>query len=632
LHFTGTLSMPDRSSSRSTSRLNRWLGLALVVSTLALLGWLGWRAVRTGLYARAALDDLDRLQAVMAKPSLSALPQAQTDLASLQTHLIEAQAAGRPFLSIAPAFGWTPRWGPDLVAAPHLVEMTVEVATAGRVASDALAPVGQLLEDGGGLDALPKALEMLVAAQPALAEAGDRLERAAEIRAALPPLSEPRLLRQLDKVDRLLPLAQEALALAEAAPALLGADRPRTYLLLAQNSDELRATGGFISGAGHVTIDRGKLTDLVLTDSYAVDNWEQPHPEPPAALRKYMAADLWVLRDSNWSPDFPTAADVARALYAQDRGVETDGAIALDLEAVRSLVGAVGPLQVPSIAEPVTGENALSWMKTAWESPAGGSTDAGTGGTEWWKKRKDFMGEIVKAALAKVEAGADFDPVAMARALYGGLDTRHIQVAVDDPTLAPLLAERGWDGGVRPPASSDFLFVVDSNVGFNKANQFVRQALDYTVRKGGGGLEATLTISYTHTAPATADLVCDRNAYGPNYQDLAARCYWDFVRVYVPGGSELLASDGLNGVTVEPGERGTAVLTGDLVLQPGKDHVVTLRYRLPGATPTQPYRLYARKQAGTPGWPLAIRFGDCHEETTLTTDFRFQCPPAGTAQ
>ena len=60
-----------------------------------------------------------------------------------------------------------------------------------------------------------------------------------------------------------------------------------------------------------------------------------------------MGADLLLLRDSNWSPDFPTSALVARALYAQDRGIDTDGAIALDMEAVRLLVEALGPLQMP---------------------------------------------------------------------------------------------------------------------------------------------------------------------------------------------------------------------------------------------------------------------------------------------
>ena len=31
--------------------LRRWLAVALVVTTLALVGWLVWRAVRTGIYA-----------------------------------------------------------------------------------------------------------------------------------------------------------------------------------------------------------------------------------------------------------------------------------------------------------------------------------------------------------------------------------------------------------------------------------------------------------------------------------------------------------------------------------------------------------------------------------------------------
>ena len=412
------------------------------------------------------------------------------------------------------------------------------------------------LGGGGGLDALPQAIDGLAGAQPALAEAATRLSRAAEMRTASPPLAEPRLQRLLDKLDKLLPLAKDALSLAQAAPALLGADGPRTYLLLAQNNDELRATGGFISGAGHVTIDQGRITDLVLKDSYAVDNWEQPHPEPPAALRKYMAADLWVLRDTNWSPDFPTSADVARALYAQDQGVITDGAIALDLEAVRALVGAVGPLQVPGVAEPVTGDNALQWMKAAWQSPTGATAgpDAGGGGDAWWSKRKDFMGELVKAALSKVQGGGGLDAVALGRALYGSLGARHLQVAVDDPTVSAVLAQRGWDGGLRPPDASDFLLVVDSNVGFNKANLVVQQALDYEVAASADGPEATLTVTYTHGGPANAEPVCDRSPrYGATYADMAARCYWDYLRVYVPPGSELLGSEGLESVATEPG-------------------------------------------------------------------------------
>jgi hypothetical protein len=624
------ISATPQSAVARPSRLNRWLAVALVVSLLALLGWLGWRAVRAGLYARAALDDLDRLQAVMAEPSLDALPRAQADIASLQTHLSEARAAARPFLRLAPLFGWMPRVGRDLAQAPQLLDIAVEVSTAGRLAVDALAPVAELARAGAGLDALPQAVAVLEAAGPALAEAEVRMARAEALRASMTPLTEPRLARQLERIDPLLPLARDALKLARVAPALLGADGPRTYLLLAQNSDELRATGGFISGAGHLTVDRGKLVDLTLKDSYAVDNWEQPKPLAPSALKKHMAADLWVLRDANWSPDFTEAADVARALYAQDQGVMTDGAIALDLEAVRLLVGAVGPLTVTGVDEPVTGENALEWMKRAWESPAGATAgpESGGGGEAWWAKRKDFMGELVKVALAKVQAGgaADLDLTAVGRAVYAALDGRHLQVALDDPTARALFAERGWDGGLRPGAGEDFLAVIDTNVGFNKANLFVRQRIDYRVDRDAQGLLATATITWEHTAPAGDETVCDRNAgYGPTYEDLARRCYWNYLRVYAPGGSELLEASGLNDAAAEAAERGTTSFTGDFTLKPGETHAVTLRYRLPDSVGTTPYWLLARKQAGAAAVPLTVTAGACREETALAQDIRFEC-------
>ncbi len=42
-----------------------------------------------------------------------------------------------------------------------------------------------------------------------------------------------------------------------------------------------------------------------------------------------MGIDLWVFRDSNWSPDFPTAARQAVALYRPGQPVSVDGVVAL---------------------------------------------------------------------------------------------------------------------------------------------------------------------------------------------------------------------------------------------------------------------------------------------------------------
>ena len=607
------------------------LALVIVLFVLvALIAWLGVSGWRAASQARLALADLDRLQAALADPQVAAVPTVAADLAALEAHLVATRSAARPFLWVAPRLGWLPRVGEEAVAAPVLLDMAVEVAGAGRQAVDALAPVTAALAGDASMGAMPQIVAGLAAAAPALAESNARLTQAAALRQQVQGPLHPRLEGLLAQVDQLLPLAQTGLQAAQVAPALLGQDGPRTYLILAQNNHELRPTGGFISGAGFVRLAGGQITELKLTDSYSVDNWQQPHPPAPRPLSEQMGAQLLTLRDSNWSPDFPETADVARALYAQDQGVPTDGVIALDLEAVRLLVGALGPLQIEGVSEPVTGENAIAWMERQWAAPSASEATVESGAAEWWTKRKDFMGELVGAALARLEGGAtgggDLDATALARAVLQMLEGRHLQISVDDPALTKLLIERGWDGGLRPPADSDFLAVVDANVGFNKANAAVQPAIDYRVVEAGGGLVATATITFTHTAPPGKEQVCDRTPrYGESYVEMVQRCYWSYLRIYAPGGSELLETSGLKKPLSETGERGTAVFAGHFVLSPSQQHVVTVRYRLPPDL-AQPYRLFVRKQAGTFATPLHVTAGACAWDTDLSRDGTFTCP------
>jgi len=150
------------------------------------------------------------------------------------------------------------------------------------------------------------------------------------------------------------------LELTGVAPQLLGADRPRTYLLLFQNEDELRATGGFVSAVGRATIDAGKIISLTVEDSYAVDDFTTPYPDAPAPMLDYMGIDLWVLRDSNWSPDFPVAARQAISLYTQTRGGTIDGVIALNQQVVEALVDGLGPLTIDGRPSPTRRRCALT--------------------------------------------------------------------------------------------------------------------------------------------------------------------------------------------------------------------------------------------------------------------------------
>ena len=97
-------------------------------------------------------------------------------------------------------------------------------------------------------------------------------------------------------------------------------------------------------------------------------------------------------------------------------------------------------------------------------------------------------------------------------------------------------------------------------------------------------------------APGTP---CDRTPrYGDSYDELTARCYWDYLRIYTPAGSEMLAAEGLTRAKTERGEGNISVFSGEFVLKPGESHEIVLCYRLPNSVASEPYRLLVRKQVG----------------------------------
>ena len=101
--------------------------------------------------------------------------------------------------------------------------------------------------------------------------------------------------------------------------------------------------------------------------------------------------------------------------------------------------------------------------------------------------------------------------------------------------------------------------------------------------------------------------------YGDTYDDLQRRCYFDYLRVYVPGGAQLLDAQGFEQDTVQQGsgEAGTTILSGFVVTPSGTEEDVVLRYQLPASViQGDTYRLRLQKQAGVPAWPVEIVIDD----------------------
>ncbi len=430
----------------------------------------------------------------------------------------------------------------------------------------------------------------------------------------------------VDQQNPVLPITQTILRRVTSTLAdSLGVNGPRTYLVLVQNNHELRATGGFISAVGKVTVENGELRELDFIDSYAFFQETLEYGPAPKPMQQFMNVQLLLLRDANWSPDLPTTAKLVQSLYAQQTGIRVNGVIVVDLHAAALLVDALGPLELPGAPAPITGENFAEQIVQLWERPPG--TDLAVNYDAefyiWWGQRKNFVTGLAQAARQRLENG-DVSYIKLLRNVRTALSERAIQIWLEDPLLAKQLSLFGWDGGLYPASGTDFVALVDTNMGFNKADAVMQRELAYSVTWPDGPAApalATATITYTHPITIPNYTCTNTPEYGESYNFLIERCYYDYVRFYTPPSAELVQATGLDpdSVVTQRGENRTQYFAGYFVLPVGEQHTVTFQYRLPADLTPVNYQLLLRRQAGSKPLPVTVTVNGETITTTVTS-------------
>lgn len=149
---------------------------------------------------------------------------------------------------------------------------------------------------------------------------------------------------QLKELDVALTSAS---SLAQLLPAMLGADEPRSYLVLVQNSAETRATGGIPGALALLNADGGRITLGKQSSAVELGAFKPSLEVDPEQTLLYSARLGTQMQNVNLTPDFPTAALTAKKMWEERHpSDEVDGVIALDPTMLSYLLGATGPVDL----------------------------------------------------------------------------------------------------------------------------------------------------------------------------------------------------------------------------------------------------------------------------------------------
>ena len=134
--------------------------------------------------------------------------------------------------------------------------------------------------------------------------------------------------------------------LSQALPGLLGANGPRTYLVIACTESELRSVGGFPGSAGLMTIDNGKMSigamDAPFIPIVSPETVDQKLTEEEWTLFGSRAGECF--GDAGYIPDFPRAASIMKSIWEADNRPAIDGILSVDpvfLQNVLDLTGSI---------------------------------------------------------------------------------------------------------------------------------------------------------------------------------------------------------------------------------------------------------------------------------------------------
>jgi hypothetical protein len=596
--------------------------ITLLVLFLALL----IKAAAMGRHVYVLWKHAQRMRGLAYNPLAVLEPQEasriRTDLAAIEGALGGLRGHLRPLLR--------PTWLPwqsaraNLMASDTLLKVAVDLSEAGQVAAEGLQCIVDAMPSNQHSEAAEQGPGMsealfagLVCARPHFAQAAPIVGQSA---ADVATLMEDDLWSPLSQLVPLLEyylrLGSLGLVAASDAPALLGELEPASYLILAQNNDELRATGGWITGIGLLTLERGKISELTIRDSYDFDQFTVDHPYAPEPMQRYMDIILWVTRDGNWSPDFPTAAQDVEDLYHLENSADVNGIVAFDMHALQFLVQASGPIYLEEYQDRITGSNVIQKAREYWNPPLPEGMSFEEWAVqegwkdikqEWWLHRKDFMGLLAEALLANVQGGGQPDQLsALLWAAKRAIDEKHILLYFHEPSVQRLLGAAGMDGALDYRKQEDYLLVLDTNMGYNKVNLNVDKSVEYEVILADDAApQANLAVTYRNRSPAQPACILEPRIKD-SYEQMAQDCYWNYLRVYAPAGAQLLSTEGVTETDTLIGEQGQTVFAAFFVVPAAGSKTVRFSYQLPHWGQKE-YHLLVQKQAGTDAVPLKVR-------------------------
>lgn len=331
------------------------------------------------------------------------------------------------------------------------------------------------------------------------------------------------LLKQ--KSDELSRGLKEFIGLVDSLGDFLGASIDKRYLLVFQNNSELRASGGFIGSFALIDFSKGEIKNIEVPGggSYDTEAGFLKKIKAPEALS--LVRYDWYFWDANWWPDWPTSAKKLAWFYENSDGSTVDGVISFTPTVIENLLKIIGPIDLrDKYGLIINADNFwLETQKLAEQKP------------DITREPKKIIGDLMNKIIEELPKRLSKDNlVPLFKTIEESLSNKNILFYFTDENLQSKIDGLGWSGRIKN-TTGDYLNVINSNIAGGKSDRKIKQQIIHQAEiQMDGSIIDNLIIRRTHEAINREPFSGVRNV--------------NWLRIYVPFGSELLEASGFKPV------------------------------------------------------------------------------------
>ena len=395
--------------------------------------------------------------------------------------------------------------------------------------------------------------------------------------------------------------------------------QPQKWIIIFQNSNEIRAMGGFMGSYAIIDINQGKIISITTEDIYDADGQFSGFVVAPPGVAEYLSSGNGLrLPDANWYADTKKSSQQILHFFALGNKQNVSGIIFVNLDFAKALLDFIGPVEIHDYNTVVTSENIDEVLRSRRSDFFPGST-----------QKKHMLSQLLTQVRIQL-VQTNPEKILKLMTLVGNqIALNNLQFYSNNQDIDSIFTKYHMRQELLASTQNDYLYFIESNVGINKANKNIERRIE--ISKDQNNRTITAYFTNHNTQPTTSKLTEVLEVSQTDlYQDTNHLAYINYQRVLVPENWNL-QSITQEGNSIKDFHQETITTQNDVslkqigflsIVQEAETSVISLEF----TTQSTADSIYIQKQPGVPATNYLVRNLDQSKSTTIEKNTLIQYP------